>query len=243
MVLVISDVTEKYRIEETLRHRQLMMERTETAARLASFEWDVDTSSVSWSTEMFRMFGRDPALGVPNLEGQSELYTPESTQKLFDALGKALSDGAPYELELMMVRPDGEQRPCLAKWFPERDGSGRVVRLAGLVQDIAERKRAEALRLQSEELRRSEQAAALEAQRQAALAALSLMEDAIAARHQVEVASAALAEQLDELRRWQQVTLGREGRVLAMKKEVNALLAERGLPPRYPSVLDEGSEK
>ena len=50
---------------------------------------------------------------------------------------------------------------------------------------------------------------------------------------------AQLIKQLDELRRWQQMTLGREGRVAAVKKEVNALLAERGLPPRYTSVLDE----
>jgi PAS domain S-box-containing protein len=48
--------------------------------------------------------------------------------------------------------------------------------------------------------------------------------------------------QLDELRRWQQVMLGREERILAMKREVNALLAEQGQPPRYPSALDEGEE-
>ena len=54
---------------------------------------------------------------------------------------------------------------------------------------------------------------------------------------------AQLVKQLDELRRWQQMTLGREGRVAAVKKEVNALLAEHGLPPRYTSVLHEEPEK
>ncbi len=44
-----------------------------------------------------------------------------------------------------------------------------------------------------------------------------------------------IAKQLDELRRWQTVTLGREGRVLEMKKEVNELLKRLGEPPRYPS--------
>ena len=42
-----------------------------------------------------------------------------------------------------------------------------------------------------------------------------------------------LARQNDALRRWQAVTLGREGRVLEMKLEVNALLAELGRAPRY----------
>ncbi|MEO7413937.1 MAG: PAS domain S-box protein [Opitutaceae bacterium] len=39
--------------------------------------------------------------------------------------------------------------------------------------------------------------------------------------------------QLDELRRWQDVTVGREDRILALKAEVNQLLAEQQKPARY----------
>ncbi len=48
-----------------------------------------------------------------------------------------------------------------------------------------------------------------------------------------------LNEQLDELRRWHAVTLGREGRVIELKHEVNKLLTQNGLPPRYPSAEEE----
>ncbi len=47
-------------------------------------------------------------------------------------------------------------------------------------------------------------------------------------------------EQLDELRRWQAITLGRESRILELKLEINQLLTEAGKPPRYSSV--EGME-
>jgi diguanylate cyclase (GGDEF)-like protein/PAS domain S-box-containing protein len=127
--------------ELAMQHMQTMMERTESTAHLASFQWDVDTNTVTWSPEMFRIFGRDPALGIPNLEGQAQLYTPASTQILFAAVSKAVADGTPYEIELMTVQPDGEQRPCIAKGFPVRDDGDRVVRLYGLVQDITERTR------------------------------------------------------------------------------------------------------
>ena len=143
VVLVFSDVSEKYRVEQALHQRQAMLERTESMARLASFEWDVDTNAVTWSPEMFDLFGRDPALGAPNLQAQAELYTPESSQTLLDAVGKAVADGTPYTLDLMTVQSDGELRPCITKGFPERNASGRVVRIAGLVQDITERKQAE----------------------------------------------------------------------------------------------------
>ncbi len=48
-----------------------------------------------------------------------------------------------------------------------------------------------------------------------------------------------LHEQLDELRRWQQAMLGREGRIISMKQEVNELLARSGEPPRYADQLPE----
>lgn len=138
---IARDITESKQVAKTLQQRQVMLERTESMAHLASFEWEIASNVAIWSPEMFLIFDRDPALGVPNLEGQAELYTPESTQLLFDAVSKAISDGIPYELELIAVRPSGEHRHCFIKGFPERDDSGRVVRLAGLVHDITERKR------------------------------------------------------------------------------------------------------
>jgi len=51
-------------------------------------------------------------------------------------------------------------------------------------------------------------------------------------------AEARLTDQLDELRRWYTITLGREARILELKKEVNDLLIQAGLPPRYNSVLE-----
>lgn len=53
----------------------------------------------------------------------------------------------------------------------------------------------------------------------------------------------ALLEQLDELRRWHEATLGREGRILELKREVNDLLAAAGRAPRYESVLEAAGRK
>jgi hypothetical protein len=52
-----------------------------------------------------------------------------------------------------------------------------------------------------------------------------------------KAAEAEMAAQLQELQRWQEVTLGREARVHELKQEVNRLLAQLHQPPRYPSAL------
>lgn len=44
-----------------------------------------------------------------------------------------------------------------------------------------------------------------------------------------------LQQQLQELQRWQTLTLNREDRIVTLKTEVNALLSEQGKAPRYSS--------
>lgn len=48
-----------------------------------------------------------------------------------------------------------------------------------------------------------------------------------------------LNEQIAELRRWHTAMLGREGRILELKREVNALLRQISQPPRYRSAEEE----
>jgi|GEM_PF-2083532 PAS domain S-box-containing protein len=57
-------------------------------------------------------------------------------------------------------------------------------------------------------------------------------------------AESKLVEQIEELRRWHDVTSGREERILDLKHEINELLGSVGQPPRYPSAeSDDPQEK
>ena len=60
----------------------------------------------------------------------------------------------------------------------------------------------------------------------------------IAARKEAE---ARILAQLGELQRWHQATLGREQRILELKREINDLLARAGQPPRYASAVPGAS--
>ncbi|MBK8321566.1 MAG: PAS domain-containing protein [Betaproteobacteria bacterium] len=60
----------------------------------------------------------------------------------------------------------------------------------------------------------------------------------VTARHR---ADERIREQLEELRRWHAAMLGREGRLLDLKREVNAVMGRLGEPPRYPSAETAGS--
>ena len=55
-------------------------------------------------------------------------------------------------------------------------------------------------------------------------------------------AEARLAEQVRELQRWHDATLGREIRILELKRQVNELLEEAGRPIRYPSAEPDAAK-
>lgn len=61
-------------------------------------------------------------------------------QAQVEAAYRALSNGVPYEIEYRIVRPDGETRWAAERGFPVRDAGERIYRLAGIVNDISERK-------------------------------------------------------------------------------------------------------
>ncbi len=56
-----------------------------------------------------------------------------------------------------------------------------------------------------------------------------------------KLAETKLKEQVNELTRWHDVTLGREMRVIELKHEVNQLLAAASAPPRYHMVAETDS--
>ena len=58
--------------------------------------------------------------------------------------------------------------------------------------------------------------------------------------HEQKLADAKIKEQMLELRQWHTITMGREERILDLKREINQLLEEAGKPPKYKSV---GKEK
>ena len=55
------DVTDRRRAEERLAEAQRL-------ARIGSFDWDIARDEITWSREMYRIFGEDPDRFVPTRE-------------------------------------------------------------------------------------------------------------------------------------------------------------------------------
>ena len=141
--IILRDITERLRTEATLREWSQELTEAQRVAKVGSWEWDPPTDTVTWTEEMFRISGRDPALGAPSYREHPYHYTPESWERLRAAVEEALQDGTPYELELEMIRADGTLIWTNARGEALRDSDGKIIKLRGTLQDISQRKQAE----------------------------------------------------------------------------------------------------
>ena len=151
---------------------------------------------------------------------------PEHVREL-DAALAAIQAGQNYAVESVNVRKDGTPFPIEVHISPFTHAGESV--LLGFIRDITGRRQAEARIAEGAALLAGEQAATIEMQRRARLAAQNLMADALAARAKAELAAKELRQRNNELTRFNLVAVGREMDMIALKRQVNALSLQLGL--------------
>jgi PAS domain S-box-containing protein len=144
--------------ELSLRERERELEEAHRIAKLGTWKWVKATNVLTWSPEVYRIYGCDPSLPPPRGEATRRLMTETSWTDITTALQRAFDYGEPYEIDLEVVHSSGEPRWVQARGeVGERAADGEVTVLRGTVQDITERKHTEdRLRRATEALRETE---------------------------------------------------------------------------------------
>lgn len=157
-ITAMRDVSERNGARRVLLRAQARLAEAQGVAHIGSWSLDVPTGRVSWSEELFRIFGMDPAEGEPAYAELLRRYHPDDVAAYETATQRGLNDGEPYEFDLRVARPEGGYRWTHAVARGAKDSAGVVVRLYGTLTDVHERKLLEAeLRRRAEKLAKSEQ--------------------------------------------------------------------------------------
>lgn len=139
------DVTERKTAEEALRESEYRLKRAQEISHLGSWELDLLNNKLTWSDEVYRIFGLKPQQFDATYEAFLEAVHPEDRTTVDTAYSGSLrkkSDG--YEIEHRIVRKsDNQTRYVYEKCEHIRDGSGKIIKSIGMVHDITERKEEE----------------------------------------------------------------------------------------------------
>ena len=146
------------RLFQALRDSEEFLARAQAVAQIGSWISSPGTTgSLSWSREVFRIFGVREDQFAGTVQDFFARVHPDDVEMVRRAAEEATAEGRPYAVDHRIVRPDGTIR-----WVHERadvllDEQGRPTRIIGIVQDITDRRAAEeALRHSEAQLRQSQ---------------------------------------------------------------------------------------
>ena len=140
---VLALAIERKQAEEDLKKREAQLTEAQHLAQLGSWEWDIATDTVTWSDELFRIWGMNRQEFGATYEAVFQLVHPEDRERLAALIKRAYREHEPYTCEHRIIRPDGTMRILQSRGAVVVDEASHALRMFGTGQDITARKEAE----------------------------------------------------------------------------------------------------
>ena len=138
------DLTDRKKTEEALvqseQRRSLVLE----AAKVGTWEWDLQTNENIWSNELWLLYGLEPYSCAPSHEEWREIVHPADRSETERILKEAVLNGIAYDTDWRVNLHDGTERWLMSRGRPLKDIHGGITRYLGIVMDITEHKLDEA---------------------------------------------------------------------------------------------------
>ena len=120
-------------------------------AHIGSFKRDVANDEMIWTQEALRIYGVDDPEKIKTLDCINRFFHPDDRQRIAEITQQAIREHRTVTCQHRIIREDGEERSVELRFTPVFDQNDRYYRSVGTIQDITERKLAEALLKESEE--------------------------------------------------------------------------------------------
>ena len=141
-VTAIRDITERVKSEKKIRESESQLNKAQSIAHFGSWELDLKDNTLSWSDEVYRIFG----LGVQEFEATYEAFLgsihPDDREFVNNAYTKSVEDKEPYNTTHRLSLDDGTIKFVRERCETFYDGDN-AIRSIGTIQDITEQVMAE----------------------------------------------------------------------------------------------------
>ncbi len=146
------DIQDRREAEEALRRTEAWLSEAQRLSHTGSFAQSLATGELVYvSPELLRIYGFDPAGGVPSRTAVLSRFHPEDRLPVAEAFENAARQKTGHSAEWRLVLPDGSMRHIRSRVDAILDTAGRATELIGTTMDVTEQKRAEKAVQESEQ--------------------------------------------------------------------------------------------
>lgn len=136
------DITEQVEAQDLFRESEQRLKNAERLAHVGNWQWDLNSDNVSWSEEMFHIFGQ-PRDYTPSFERVLQAVVPQDRQRVERAVTDHLAGKGEFSIEFQIARPNGDVRTIACYAEVAVDKEDRPLYLHGACHDLTELRRAQ----------------------------------------------------------------------------------------------------
>ncbi|MGA9142092.1 MAG: PAS domain-containing protein, partial [Methanocella sp.] len=135
---------ERRQAEKALVKSKAILSRAQVIAHIGNWAWDLKTGGMSWSDEIFKIFGYRPQEFQPSADWLLSKVVPEDLPLIETSLESALKENRLFNIDYRIVSSDGTVRYInMVADRIRRDRAGDPEWMYGITQDITRRKHIE----------------------------------------------------------------------------------------------------
>lgn len=135
---------EKYRqlsatLDEKVQIRTRQLDEAQQVARIGSWNWDIKSGDLSWSDNLYKLYGVDPLEKI-SFEKFNSLLHPEDRNHVLESINEAAAGKSFKDFYHRIITPSGETKMMHSRGEVIIE-NGKVIRMMGTGQDITEQLR------------------------------------------------------------------------------------------------------
>ncbi|MFN8285703.1 MAG: PAS domain S-box protein [Chitinophagales bacterium] len=132
----VMDVTERHRFLDELKRRDELYKQSQALTHIGDWTWDLETNKISWSDEMYRIYGLEPQSEEITFDRFLSFLHPEDREKRVQQITRSLETLQTEDHNMRIITVDGTQKTLKGKSKFTINSQGKATKLTGSCQDV-----------------------------------------------------------------------------------------------------------
>jgi PAS domain S-box-containing protein len=145
ILVVAATLAEREAGRDELAQTAARLGEAQSIAHIGSWEWDIRSDRITWSDELFRIFGLEQGAEPLSYSPYLEQVHPDDRARVDETVRRARADRKSFAVEHRVVRPDGSERIVSGRGRVIYEGDEPVT-MVGTAQDVTEQRQVDRLR-------------------------------------------------------------------------------------------------